>query len=168
MFNPTHLMHRFFFIVAVLLSITPVEAAPTWKTVFHTTTPKNSYNNHIPVKTLAEQATLVTESVGNWYWWGYGGPTNIHTRLLRFICKKVTCSVPELFVRDLLDLKVDQSVHATVEGKDVVFTLTGSGGEKYYKVHFHFHEGRLFQRILVYSENEDVYILTNAEAKPMK
>ena len=116
------------------------------------------------VRTVAQQAILVTESLGiKQSWWGYSGPENPHTRRLKFICSRSTYSVPESFVGDLLDLHVDFPTHASIDGNNQVFSMEGCSGEKCYTVHFHFRSGRFFQRILDYNEEHNIYIVQGVE-----
>jgi len=111
------------------------------------------------VKTTAQQATLVTESLGiNQRWWGYSGPENLHTRQLKFVCGGYTYSVPESFAGGLLDLHIDFPTHATLDGNNRVFSMKGCSGEKGYTVHFCFRLDRFQQRILEYTEENDIYI----------
>jgi hypothetical protein len=69
--------------------------------------------------------------------------------------------VPDAFVADLLNLKIDDLAHISLDGENTVLTMRGSGGEKAYEVHFHFKGKRLAQRILEYSEARNVIIREN-------
>lgn len=138
----------------------PLLAAPSWHRVSHTAKPQGYYIPQ-PVTVRAEQATLMTEREGITRWYGYSGPTNLHTRNLRFTFQGVVYPVPQPFVGDLLWLYCDRPGRASVDGKDVVFTMTGCDGEKGYTVYFHFREGRFFQRILAYTEAQEISIRTN-------
>lgn len=121
-----------------------------------------SHHQH-NVRTVAQQANLVTESLGlNQRWWGYSGPENLHTRRLKFICEGTTYSVPETLVNDLLDLHVDFPTHASLDNNNRVFSMEGCSGEKGYTVHFYFRSDRFQERILDYSEEHDIYIKTTS------
>ena len=137
----------------------------TWTSVSKTTSglscdPLGRPSNHQhKVTTTAQQAELVTESLGiDQRWWGYSGPTNPHTKDLKFVCDGSAYSVPEPFVNDLLALHVDFPTHASISGKTRVFSMEGCSGEKGYKVHFVFQSNRFQQRILDYTEENDIYI----------
>ena len=149
------LISIFLFVAIPLRSLL---CASAWHSVNHTTK---------PVTLHAEQAILQTEKAPEPrdkhipIWYGYGGPTNLHTRNLRFSCEGTLYRVPDSFVDDLLWLHADWYVRASINGRDIVFTMNGCDGEKGYAVHFHFRDGRFFQRILAYSEDQDILIRTN-------
>ncbi len=146
-------------LVALVLFAQPLDAASPWHSVSHTTKRQDYYFPQ-PVTVRAEQATLQTERLVL-HWYGYSGPTNLHTRNLSFSCGGVTYRVPEAFVEDLLWLYVDRPARVSINGKDIVFSMTGCDGEKGYTVHFHFRDGRFFQRILAYTEAQTILIRTN-------
>ena len=141
-------------------AVQPLGVAQPWHSVSHTAKPQGYY---IPetVTVRAEQATLTTEKQGQMRWFGYSGPTNLHTRKLRLSCRGVLYAVPEPFVEDLLWLYCDRPGRASIDGTDTVFTMTGCDGEKGYTVYFHFRAGCFFQRILSYTEAREVFIRTN-------
>ena len=132
-----------------------------WKTVAQTTKRDPSYNP-FPVKVKGEQALLNTQSLGDISWWGYSGPTNIHTRRLSFSTNGKSYDIPDEFTNDLLDLHINRPSHISIDGDNTVLTMSGCSGEKAYTVHFHFQGERLVQRILVYSEARDIYIKQNS------
>ena len=138
-----------------------------WQGVAYTARPWGFY---VPgrIKVSGEQATLETSKQGRGRWFGWGGPRNSHTRNLRFAYQGRTYAVPQPFVDDLLQLHLAKggatspfALRASVDGADVVFTLMGADGEKGYTVYFHFRSGRLFQRILSYTEAQTILIRTN-------
>ena len=150
--------------MALVLAAQPLLAAgPLWLAVTHTT--KRTGGSYYPeiVQTQAEQATLALalEKPDGHAVYGHSGPQNLYTRRLQFVCQGKTYAVPEPFVEDLLWLGVDSSVRASLHGKDAVFTMSGSSGEKVYTVHFQFRDGRFFQRILDYTAAHTILIRTN-------
>ena len=150
--------------LAVGLSLHPAHAVggddSGWRQVNFEVNPAPTYNPCL-LTIKAEQAELETEKVGDRKWYGYGGPMNTHTRRLSFVANNESFDVPDAFVADLLELKIDDSTHISLDGENTVFSMSGSGGEKVYKVHFHFKGKRLAQRILEYSEARDVFIKEN-------
>jgi hypothetical protein len=119
-------------------------------------------SNPCPLTIKAEQAQLESEKVGGGKWYGYGGPMNTHTRRLSFVVNNnESFDVPDAFVSDLLNLKIDDLAHISLDGENTVLIMHGAGGEKSYEVLFHFKGKRLAQRILEYSEARYVYIKEN-------
>lgn len=151
--------------LAVGLSFHPDNAIgadnSVWRKVNFEVNPVPTYNP-CPLTIKAEQAELESEKVGDGKWYGYGGPMNTHTRRLSFVVNNnESFDVPDAFVADLLELKIDDSTHISLDGENTVLSMSGSGGEKVYNVHFHFKGKRLAQRILEYSEARDVFIKEN-------
>ena len=140
-----------------------------WFTVSHTATPYFLYTPE-RVSVTAEQAVLPTRDLAPRDWIADGGPKNLHTRSLQFVRRGVTYRVPDTFVEDLLRLHLTPggptspfALRSSVKGQDVIFTLLGADGEKGYTAHFHFRNGRFFQRILTYREEQTILIRTNDE-----
>jgi hypothetical protein len=150
--------------LAVGLSFHPANAIGVddsdWQKLNFEVGPVPTYNP-CPLTIKAEQAELETEKVGDGKWYGFGGPKNTHTRRLSFVVNNESFDVPDAFVADLLNLKIDDLAHISLDGENTVLTMRGSGGEKAYEVHFHFKGKRLAQRILEYSEARNVIIREN-------
>ena len=151
-------------VLAVFLALPSAAlASPVWLGVTHTTKARGRAYPEV-VKTEAEQAASPAgKPDGHVVFGGEGGQTILRTRHLHFECRGATYDVPDAFVDDLLWLGVDSSVRASLSAKDVVFTLTGSSGERQYTVHFDFRAGRFFQRILDYSDARTILIRTAAD-----
>lgn len=156
---------RIAILIAIFFAFHPTKASAAdtsgWSGVTYKVTRDSSYNP-CPLTIRAEQANLETKTVRDTKWWGYGGPVNIHTRRLSFVANKDRFDIPDGFVTDLLNLRINGPSHVSLDGDNTVLTMRGSDGEKGYIVHFHFDGSRFVQRILEYSEARDVYIKTNS------
>lgn len=119
------------------------------------------------ITVCAEQAFLPTESLGRMRRYGYGGPTNLHTRKLSFVHQGTTYAVPEPYATDLLRLHITRggatspyALKATRHPEGITFMLRGADGEKGYTAYFRFRDGKFFQRILSYGESRTIFIHT--------
>ena len=131
--------------------------SPDWHAIKHVTKIKEWKKPSTVVCVRAEQETLETGKMGKILWQGYNGPRNIHTRKLRFTCDGKVYLVPQLFIEDLLDLHVDERAEAAIDGKNIVFAISGADGEKYYIAYFQFQNGKFMQRLL---NTNELYIIT--------
>lgn len=156
-------MKQLFLYLGTFLFSSLAIADPVWKPVAWKSPKAPSHS----AKIIAEQAWLDTDSLDESHWYGYSGSKNVHTKKLQLFCDEVLYSLPAYSYEDLLFINFDEfdehSPRVSVNESNVIFSFHGSSGEKCYRVHFHFRDGKFIQRILAYGEEGDIYILPAKE-----